>query len=137
VVSLTGTVAQVVKIARNTIPDQRAKRSESRGSRRTYDFDGEHTESNQRLIDPGVGFPTEVASSRCVGRCGVHFEHGKFCVAAPDHEPVTRAAGDLSTDFASELLKRAHNLVHFHLPHCHGALLQESFENKTPRFNRA
>jgi hypothetical protein len=57
VVSLTGTVAQVVKIARNTIPDQRAKRSESRGSRRTYDFDGEHTESNQRLIDPRCGLP--------------------------------------------------------------------------------
>jgi len=50
VVSLTGTAAQVVKIARNKIPDQRAKLSESRGSRRTYDFDGEHTESNQRLM---------------------------------------------------------------------------------------
>jgi len=53
-----------------------------------------------------------------------------FCVAALNHEPVTRAAGDLSTDFASELLKRAHNLVHFRSPHCHGALLQGSFESK-------
>ena len=66
-----------------------------------------------------------------------YFEHGKFCVAAPDHEPVTRAAGDLSTDFASELLKRTHNLVHFRSLHWDGALLQGNFESKTPTFNRA
>jgi hypothetical protein len=40
-----------------------------------------------------------------------HLSIGKFCVAAPDHEPVAGAAGNLTPDFASELLKRADKLV--------------------------
>src|SRR5262245_30630681 len=67
-------------------------------------------------IHTGMGFPTEVASSLSAGRSGIPFEHGKFGIAAPDHEPVTGTAGDLTTDFASELLKRAHKLLPLSVP---------------------
>ena len=84
-------------------------------------------------IDSGVGFPTEVTGSRCASRCGLPFEHWKFCVAAPDHEPVIRAAGDVTTDFESELLERAHQLMRFPSPHCHGALLQGKIVRQEPQ----
>jgi len=53
-------------------------------------------------------FPAKVAGLRCACRRDVPFQQIKFCIAASDDEPMARAAGDLGTDFASKLLKRAH-----------------------------
>ena len=100
-------------------------------------FDGEHTESNHRLIwTPAWASPQKWRVLGALAAVMFHLS-AVSCVAPLDHEPVTRAAGDLSTDFAWELLRRAHHLAHSPSLHCDGALLQENFESKTARFNGA
>jgi hypothetical protein len=53
-----------------------------------------------------VGLAAEMASSGCSGCICVPFEHSKLRIAALNHEPVSRAVGDPTADFAPEFLWR-------------------------------
>jgi hypothetical protein len=76
-------------------------------------FDAEHRIKPSADIALDLGFPAEVASSLGASHGDVPFDTASSVSVHRIHEPVTKAAGDLTTDFASELLKRARKLVRF------------------------
>jgi len=60
-----------------------------------------------------MGFSTEVTCSIRVRANCIPLEHRELCIAALNHEPVTRAVGNSSTDFTSEFLKSRHSIAPF------------------------